>query len=220
MTISEQDLRRAIQAKSDQINAVDLAGGPLVCQILDVTRGDSEQPVSIKVDAHPQPWKPSKTSLRVLCACWGNDPAAWIGRYAVLYNDESVTWAGAAVGGIRTSHLSHIDGRKVIMVNATRGKKAAQTVEPYYPEQAQAPVEPQFYPDDKFAESLPKWIALLDAGTKTAEQIIVAAEARGFTLTSGQKSRLKPTPAPEPEVPAHMQEAPPTDDDPFAEDEA
>lgn len=217
MTLSSDDLRHAIQAKSDQINAVDLAGGPLVCQILDVVRGSAEQPVSIKVDAHPQPWKPSKTSLRVLCACWGADPSVWVGRWAVLYNDESVKWAGTAVGGIRTSHLSHIDGPKTIMVNETRGKKAAQKVEPYYPDQQEAPKEIAYYPEEKFAENLPKWIALIDEGKKTVEQIVASVE-RGGKLTSGQKSRIKPTPVQVEEMPPHLADEPVGDgDDPFAE---
>ena len=219
MTLGAEELRHAIQAKSDQINAVDLAGGPLVCQILDVLRGSADQPVSIKVDAHPQPWKPSKTSLRVLCACWGADPQVWIGRFVVLYNDESVKWAGSAVGGIRTSHMSHIDGRKTVMVNETRGKKCAQIVEPYYPEGAQQPAaEVPFYPDDKFSENLPKWVELLDSGKKTAEQIISNVEKGGFRLTAGQKARIKQTPD-EPEIPEHLEDAPPhTDGDPFADE--
>lgn len=217
-TLTEQELRGAIQAKSDQINAVDLAGGPLVCQITGVTRGSADQPVVISVDAHPQPWKPSKTSLRVLCACWGADPSVWVGRHAVLYNDEAVKWGGVAVGGIRTSHLSHITERKVVMVNETRGKKGAQIVEPYYPDASNAPAAaPEYYPEEKFEENLSKWVALIDSGDKTVAQIVKAVE-RGGKLTVGQRARIKKTDLPpEPEEPA-MDEPPPREDgdDPFA----
>lgn len=221
MTLTTQDLMRATQAKSDQLNSCDLLGGPLVAQILDVKSGNSEQPVIIVIDSWPQPWKPSKTSLRVLCACWGNDPSVWVGRWVVLYNDESVKWAGEAIGGIRTSHLSHIDGPKTIMVNQTRGKKGAQKVEPYYPQGADQP-EPEkaYYAEEDFAKNLPAWIELIDSGKKTPAQIVANIEKRA-RLTAGQKSRIKPTPAQEPEenLPPHLQDAPPVGDgdDPFAE---
>lgn len=211
MTLDTASLRQAIQAKSDQINAVDLVAGPLVCQIVDVTRGDSDQPVSIKVDAHKQPWKPSKTSLRVLCACWGDDPSVWIGRWVVLYNDESVKWAGQAVGGIRTSHLSHIDGPKVIMVNETRGKKTAQRVEPYYPQEAQAPkAELPYYSDEAFEENLPKWRDLISEGSKTADQIIVAIKKKA-KLTARQEERIR---APIEQAAPEPEEAPPVMEEP------
>lgn len=195
MTLTAQDLQRATQAKSDQLNSCDLLGGPIVAKILDVKPGSSEQPVIIVIDSWPQPWKPSKTSLRVLSACWGNDPAVWIGRYAVLYCEDSVTFGKEAIGGVRTSHLSHITGRKVVSVNSTRGKKAAQVVEPYYPQDEQQPEpEPDYYPDEKFDTNLSAWIELIDSGKKTVAQIIASVE-RGGKLTAGQRSRIKPTPA-------------------------
>lgn len=217
--ITREDFLSTTQAKSDQINAADLLGGPLVCQITDIRMtGAADQPIAIYVDAHPQPWKPSKTSRRVLAACWSDvDPSAWVGRWVVLYNDETVKWAGEATGGIRTSHLSHIDGPKTIMVNATRGKKAAQRVEPYYPQESDAPpAELPYYPDENFEQNLPKWVELIDSGSKTPEQIIDNVEKKA-RLTVGQKARIKPTPEADPEpvvdTPVTMD-----DDDPFAEE--
>lgn len=220
MTVDKEYLRKTIQAKSDQINAVDLVGGSLACQILDITEGSADQPLSIKVSGHPQPWKPSKTSRRVLIACWGDDPSVWIGRWVVLYNDETVKWAGQAVGGIRTSHLSHIDGPKVIMVNETRGKKTAQRVEPYYPQDVQAPkAELPYYSDEAFEENLPKWRDLIAEGSKTADQIIGAIKKKA-KLTARQEERIRAPieqAAPEPEDAPPVMEEPPLTDDPFAE---
>lgn len=193
MTITREDFLQTTQAKSDQINAADLLGGPLVCQITDIQMtGSADQPISIFVDAHPQPWKPSKTSRRVLAACWADaDPSEWVGRYAVLYNDASVMWAGKAEGGIRCSHLSHITERKTIMVNATRGKKAAQIVEPYYPQDQSAPAAaPVFWPDDAFEKQYAKAEPKLIAGESNAEDVILALEKKA-PLTEGQKARLR-----------------------------
>lgn len=215
-TVTREEFLGTTQAKSDQINSVDLLGGPLVCQITDIVMtGSADQPVSIYVDSHPQPWKPSKTSRRVLAACWSDvEPSAWVGRYVVLFNDPTVMWAGKAEGGIRTSHLSHIDGTKTIMVNATRGKKKAEIVEPYYPAEQAPPAELDYYPEDAFEKNLPAWVALIDDGKKTAEQIIGNIEKKA-RLTVGQKSRIKASPVSE-ELPTVDDAPPPSDDDPFA----
>ena len=203
MTLTAEDLQRATQAKSDQLNSCDILGGSLVAKILDVKSGSSEQPVIIVIDSWPQPWKPSKTSLRVLCACWGNEPQNWIGRYAVLFCDETVKFGGEAIGGVRTSHLSHITGTKKVAVNTTRGKKGIQTIEPYYPQEESAPVnvEPVFWPDESFAKQLSAAQAKIDSGEITADAFVARLEKKA-PLTVGQKARVKPTPPqvePEPE---------------------
>lgn len=192
MTITREDFLQTTQAKSDQINAADLLGGPLVCQITDIQMtGSADQPISIFVDAHPQPWKPSKTSRRVLAACWADtDPSEWVGRFVVLYNDPSVMWAGKAEGGIRCSHLSHISERKTIMVNATRGKKAAQIVEPYYAQSEAAPIQPVFWPEDAFEKQFKNAEPKLVSGEKSADDIIGALEKKA-PLTEGQKARIR-----------------------------
>lgn len=203
MTLTAEDLQRATQAKSDQLNSCDILGGSLVAKIVDVKSGSSEQPVIIVIDSWPQPWKPSKTSLRVLCACWGNEPQNWIGRYAVLFCDETVKFGGEAIGGIRTSHLSHIAGTKKVAVNTTRGKKGIQTIEPYYPQEESAPVnaEPVFWPDEAFAKQLSAAQPKIDSGEITADAFVARLEKKA-PLTVGQKARVKPTPPqvePEPE---------------------
>lgn len=197
MTLTAEDLQRATQAKSDQLNSCDILGGSLVAKIVDVKSGSSEQPVIIVIDSWPQPWKPSKTSLRVLCACWGNEPQHWIGRYAVLFCDETVKFGGEAIGGIRTSHLSHITGTKKVAVNTTRGKKGIQIIEPYYPQEdaPTANAEPIFWPDEAFAKQLTGAQAKIDSGEITSEQFIAKLE-KVAPMTAGQKARVKPTPAP------------------------
>lgn len=212
MTITREDFLQTTQAKSDQINSADLLGGPLVCQITDIQMtGSADQPISIFVDAHPQPWKPSKTSRRVLAACWADaDPSEWVGRFVVLYNDPSVMWAGKAEGGIRCSHLSHISERKTVMVNATRGKKAAQIVEPYYAEAQQAPQQPVFWPEEAFEKQFKNAEPKLMSGEKAADDIIAALEKKA-PLTEGQKARIRRCKADESEP--VVNEPPQMDDD-------
>ncbi len=193
MNLTREAFASTTLAKSDQINAADLIGSPLVCQIIDIRMtGAADQPIAIHVDAHPQPWKPSKTSRRVLLACWPDtEPSDWIGRWIVLYNDESVMWAGKAEGGSRMSHCSHIDSTKTIMVNATRGKKAPQKVDPYYPQgDQQAPVEVVYWPDDAFAKKIDGARIKLESGEMSAEQVIAALEKKA-PITAGQRARIE-----------------------------
>lgn len=215
MSVTREAFLSTTMAKSDQLNSSDLLGGPLVCQITDIQMtGSADQPISIFVDAHPQPWKPSKTSRRVLAACWADaEPSEWVGRFVVLYNDPSVMWAGKAEGGIRCSHLSHISERKTIMVNATRGKKAAQVVEPYYAQAESAPQQPVFWPEEAFEKQFKNAEPLLISGEKDAEKVIVALEKKA-PLTEGQKARLRRCKAAEPvieEEPLQLED----DGDPF-----
>jgi hypothetical protein len=127
------DLTQTIIAKSDQINAEDLLGGPQTFTVTDVRMGDSEQPVCIVLAELPKgrTFKPSKTVLRILVMAWGADSDAWPkGARMTLYRDESVKWAGQAVGGIRVSHLSHIDDKLKVALAESKGKKVLHTVQP------------------------------------------------------------------------------------------
>jgi hypothetical protein len=127
------DLSRSIIAKSDQLNADDLIGGPRTFTVAEVREGDAEQPVSIVLAEWPsnRPFKPSKTVTRLLVAAWGEESDDWPqGARMTLFRDPTVKWAGQAIGGIRVSHLSHIDGPLKVALQETKGKKVLHTVEP------------------------------------------------------------------------------------------
>ena len=47
-----------------------------------------------------------------------------------LYCDPNVKFGGIALGGIRISHLSHIDNILNMMLTATRGRKSQVVVKP------------------------------------------------------------------------------------------
>lgn len=125
------DLSQTIAPTSDQLNSDDLIPGPRTVTIVEVRAGNAEQPVEIHTEEFPgRPFKPSKTVRRVLVAAWGKDSAAYIGRRMTLFRDPTVKWGGEAVGGIRVSHLSHIDKRLSIALTVTRGRRAPHVIEP------------------------------------------------------------------------------------------
>ena len=124
------DISDTLAPNSDQLDAVDLLGGPRTFTITKVSKGSSEQPVNVHLAEFPRVWRPGKSMRRVLAACWGTDAATWTGRRVTLYCDESVTFGPDVVGGTRISHLSHIDKPRRIPLMVKRGKSATFTVQP------------------------------------------------------------------------------------------
>ena len=61
---------------------------------------------------------------------WGKDASQYAGRSMTLFRDAKVTWAGAEVGGIRISHMSHIDGKQTMSLTASNKAKKPYVVLP------------------------------------------------------------------------------------------
>lgn len=132
-----QDMNAVIQPRSDQMNADTLLSGPRTITIRDVSISPgTEQPVAISFEGDDgKPWKPCKSMSRLLVAAWGPDAKQYAGRSATLFCDPKVKWGGMEVGGIRVSHLSHIDTDLVLALTLTKGKKAPTRVKPLKVEQ-------------------------------------------------------------------------------------
>jgi hypothetical protein len=126
------DMKPAIAPKSDQLNADDLISGPITITVTGVTvKGGQEQPVAISYEGdNGKPYKACKSMCRVLVSAWGSDSKQYVGRAMTLYRDPHVKWAGMEVGGIRISHLSHLDRDMTMALTATRGSKKLFTVSP------------------------------------------------------------------------------------------
>lgn len=128
--VTAADLAASVTAKSDQLNADDLIGGPLTGRIVHISKGSPEQPVSIHLSSWRQPWKPCKTERRVMSGLWGGDPSVWIGKTIRLIRDPDVIFGKERVGGIRIEGASGIDHVVTQNLNAARGKKAPRSVVP------------------------------------------------------------------------------------------
>lgn len=133
------DISDTLAPKSDQLDAVDLLSGPMTFTITEVTKGNAEQPVQVKLAEFPRVWRPGKSMRRVLASCWGTDASKWVGRRVTLYCDPAVRFGGEEVGGTRISHLSHIDGIKKIPLLVTKGRSATFTVQPLVEQRAPKP---------------------------------------------------------------------------------
>src|SRR5699024_11017303 len=124
------DLTESIQPRSDQVNADDLVGGPITYTVREVVKGKAEQPFDFQLVETNRAYRPSKTMRRVIVAAWGSDASNYAGRRITLYREPSIKFGGQTVGGIRISHMSHIDKTVEVMVQVTRGKREKFAVQP------------------------------------------------------------------------------------------
>ena len=159
------DITKTIEPRSDQLNADDLLTGDITVTIEDVTKGSPEQPVNIHLAGYPgRPFKPSKSMRRMMVAAWGPDAKQYIGRSMTLYRDPSIKFGKEQVGGIRISHMSHIDKPLTVALTVTRGRRAPFTVKPL----KDAPKTPDTAPGPAL-DLAPMWAALNDAGFTNPE---------------------------------------------------
>lgn len=133
------DITDTLAPKSDQLDAVDLVGGPQTFTITGVKAGSSaEQPVEVKLAEFSRVWRPGKSMRRVLAAAWTPHASEWTGRRVTLFCDPDVRFGGIEVGGIRISHMSHLDGPKKVPLLVSKGKSAMFVVQPL----GDAPAQP------------------------------------------------------------------------------
>jgi hypothetical protein len=179
------DVTFALQAKSDQLNGVDIMGVEPVIRIREVKVRQGDQPVSVYFDGdHGRPWKPSKGMLRILAGAWGRDSSAWVGKYVQVYFEPSVKYAGKEVGGIRIRALSDIDQRGLSFALRINQKQT----EPYHVPLLQ--VQSNEYPADKFAKALPVMAEKMKNGEMTLQQVIAQCQKTG-QLSSEQLKQLE-----------------------------
>ena len=125
------DISDSLAANSAQQNYDEYLAGPKTVTVAEVTQGTAEQPVNVELVEFPgKPFKPAKSVRRVLAAAWGTDASKWAGRRLTIYGDPSVRYGGKEVGGLRVSHVSHIDKPITVALTVTRGKRAPFTVQP------------------------------------------------------------------------------------------
>ena len=169
------DLSNTILAKTDQLNADDLQGKTITIKITKVTGVEGEQPIVINFEGdNGKPYKPGKSMRRVLAKVWGVDGKLFVGRSLTLYCDPLVKFGGLEVGGIRISHMSHLDKPVTMALTASKANKKPFTVKPL----AVAAV------DDETT-------ALVAQGNLAASEGVAKYSAWKDALTPEQKTKIK-----------------------------
>lgn len=186
------DITETLAPNSDQLDAVDLLGGPRTFTIAKVSKNSSpDQPVNVTLAEFPRVWRPSKSMRRVLAAGWGVKGDQWVGRRVTLYCDPTVRFGGAEVGGTRISHMSDLPKGKPLSVPliVSRGKSAIFKVQPL----TEAPKQHQ-EPDAKPSDLLPvfKSVGIEDKATMLAYCVNITGRelATANDLTSDEVIRI------------------------------
>lgn len=124
------DIANSLAPRSDQVNADDLVAGPMTVTIRKVVGGKAEQPFDFLLEETDRAYRPAVTMRRLIAAAWGTNGDLYVGRRLTIYRDPDVMFGKDKVGGIRISHMSHIDKRLEIKLQTTRGKRSLFTVDP------------------------------------------------------------------------------------------
>lgn len=131
--MTEVDISETTIPKSDQINADHLRGGKtLTIKITNVTKvNDPQQPIVINYEGdNGLVYRPGKSMRRVLEQVWGRKGKDYIGRSLTLFCKEDVKFGGETKGGVRISHMSHIEGDKDIILTESRTTRKPFRVKP------------------------------------------------------------------------------------------
>lgn len=178
------DISVAMQAKSDQLNAVDIMGVEPVITIRDVQVRNGDQPVWIFYHGdNNRPWKPSKGMIRILAAGWGTESSNWVGKSVQIFMEPSVRYAGQEVGGIRIMAMSDIPQKGI---NATI--TISRTKREPYPVKFLNMERPK-YPDEQFNSKFESMVEAMQNGKMTLQQVIAQCQKKG-DLTEEQTKRL------------------------------
>jgi len=198
------DVTKALEAKSDQLNAVDLMAAHRIIKIRKVDVKDGDQPISVFFDGdNNKPWKPCKGMSRILASAWGQDSDNWIGKHAEIYFAPEVLWAGKAVGGIRIKALSDIkpEGLDLTLAISKQSRQAIKV--------PLLVVDVNPYPADQFESGFPIMVEKMKSGEMNLQAVISRCQQTG-TLSKDQLERLEKA-APDDEAPSQNDDTFPGD---------
>lgn len=187
-------LTEALAPRSDQLNADDLISGP---RTLVFTAGrtikdgrDTKLVLNFQGD-NGKPWKPCKTMGRAMVMVWGltdeNFAEKIVGKAVRAYRDPEVRFGDqGAVGGIRISHMSHIDSPKTVKLTVSQGKKGQFVFQPL----------PRVAEDtaDKAAEWAADHIAAIDDATTVEDlDLVISGGAKAMVKLQRDRPELHET---------------------------
>jgi len=179
------DMAQTIIPKSSQTNFDDLLAGPRTITITAVkSSGNPEQPVAVSYEGDQgKPFLPCKSMRRVMVSAWGPDAAQYVGRSMTLYGDPKVAFGGMQVGGIRISHMSHIEKDLTLALTVTKAKRS-----PFSVKRLDVAAPPATTPADRASAWAADYIAAVN-GADTLESVAAIVDERAKRLAELQTKR-------------------------------
>src|SRR5690554_6873758 len=191
------DISESIVPNSEQVNAEDLIAGPQTVTITGVEKGTKDQPVFIHLtEFEGRTFRPAKTVRRTITAAWGTEASAYSGRRLTIYNDPTVKWAGQEIGGVRISHMSHIEKPLSVLLSVSRGKRQEFVIHPL-PTATDTKAVTAALDDIAQASSMPAlkmaWDLAGKRGVQGHPDVIAAKEKRKVELTPAPLDESDPS---------------------------
>lgn len=188
MNVQQNRIDMAIEPKSDQINYDDFITGPRTITITGVKgtgNVNDQQPVSVHFQGdNGKPYKPCKSMRRVMVRVWGADAATYVGKSMTLFGEPDVLFGGQKVGGIRISHMSHIDKEMHVPLSASKTKRVLFKILPLK-------VNMDFPGDNDDANQLTDFDDLYKNAQNAAAQGMDAYKAFFIGLSGPDKNQIK-----------------------------
>jgi len=189
------DITDSLAPRSDQLNADDLISGPITVTIKEVTPGKAEQPYDFQLVEYPErAYRPSLGMRRVIANAWGREASNYAGRKLTLYRDPDITFGKDKTGGIRISHMSHIDGPVALPLTVSRGRRITFIVQPLKgatPAASATPVQDPVLVDEWLSViNEASTLAQLEAAWHGASAAGVTREARIVAAKDARKAEL------------------------------
>lgn len=120
----------SLAAKSDQINAADLIGGPMTIKIAGLkVQKKEQQKWTFRLEGNEKFYRPCLGMRRLIAQLWG-DPRTYAGQSLTIYRDPEVRYSAKEVGGIRISHMTGLDEPQRISVPISRAAHKEYIVQP------------------------------------------------------------------------------------------
>lgn len=177
------DIVKFCEPKSDQLNNVDLIAGNRIIKVTKVkvtATGTQDCTVSYEGD-NGKPWKPCKTTARIMLEKWGADIQNWVGKSLELFRDPEVVYGGKKEGGIRITAMSDIPADFETVVRISRGSTKVVKIKKLSTTAAAQASTP--------AATEPAAAAAIDPAVMTAGN---AAAAKGVTAYVAWRDALAP----------------------------
>lgn len=199
-------LSEALAPKSDQLNADDLIPGPRTLKITGgrIAKDGRQTRVILNFEGDQgKPFKPCKTMGRAMVMVWAitdeNFEEQVKGKSIRVYRDPEVTFGDQGqIGGVRISHMSHIDKPAKVKLTVSQGKKSVFTFHPLVTDAPKA---------DRVADGVRALIERIQAGEDVAVEPAVIKQRAWLAANRPDLSdELEKALAPAA-----------TEDDPFAE---
>lgn len=196
MTSDVMSMREFLTIKTDRFNYEHFISGPKTLKVSrlgkKVDQGKPRLLVFFEGHEDTPYWVPLGMAKCIASPDgWGESPFAdWVGRSMTLFGEPTVQYGGKELGGVRVSHLSHIEKPYTTKISIRRGVRIDYEILPLKVAASAATAEVVYYPESDFAEKLPAMLGFIKDGKMTLAQVVARCEQTG-KLTEAQLKQLE-----------------------------